>query len=725
MNDPGLEDTIQDTATHITHSLRDRVGSSKSQTGESHPKSAGDAFRKELQVDEDEEEIGYFAPQRWWFTSTAFPLIAGTFGPLANLFSVCALVQTWRVKISDGESETQGQRISDPHWLVGLNAASLLQALAANLLLLFNFAHRIRYIIAQPLTISLWYSASILLIVPLALTPSISPPSDVSQHALSQSYYYALLSAILYVILATLLLLHLVFSLPPFSAYPASFATLTIPQRTLMLQTISFTLYLALGAGIFSALEGWEYCDGVYWADYTLLTIGLGSDFPLQTSAGRGVLIPYAGGGILLIGIVIGSVRGLVLERGGVKMMHRQLAKERDRGMEEVKERIGKDAHGQSDEALKAEFEAMRQVSRRAEISRKYKSLMVSFLVFLIVWFLGAMVFFFSEADSQNWAYGTSLYFTYTTLLTIGYGDLYPESNSGKPFFVLWTLIAIPSVTILISNMGDTVVAWVQKGTMWLGQRTILPERSLKNDKGTTNNNADDSNAPTNRVGCLRQKGSWPLKSPESVEKAVHSEEAREVEVGAVPDPSRTKPHDGDGGGDEEIRGDFEKFGGAVETIEKEHGQEGGIAAKLAREIRLVSKDLGMQPPIEYEWEDWKRWMRLLSDSSSDAGDDSYHRQRRGGCNQNETGLDGLKSLRSPTRKNMGTTTRSASRSDPSTPNDDDVAAGGRSNTEGWIWLGDEGPLFSNESEAKWVLGKLCDRLERVLMKEVQDARTN
>ncbi|KAJ3850926.1 hypothetical protein EV368DRAFT_44245 [Lentinula lateritia] len=647
MNDPGLEDKIQDTATHVTQDLRDRAGSNSSrkpQTEDAHPKSAGDAFREELQVDDEEEEIGYFAPQRWWFTSTAFPLVAGTFGPLANLFSVCALVQTWRVKISGGESETQGQRISDPHWLIGLNAASLILALLANVLLLFNFAHRVQYIIAQPLTISLWYLSSLLLIIPLALTPSITPPSGVSQHALSQSYYYALLSAILYGILSTLLLLHLIFSLKPFSAYPASFATLTIPQRTLMLQTISFTLYLALGAGIFSALEGWEFCDGVYWADYTLLTIGLGSDFPLQTSAGRGVLIPYTGGGILLIGIVIGSVRGLVLERGGVKMLHRQLAKERDRGIKKVKKRLGMETRGDSDEALKAEFDAMRQVLRRAEISRKYSSLGISFLVFLVVWFLGAMVFFFSEADSQNWKYGTSLYFTYTTLLTIGYGDLYPESNSGKPFFVLWTLIAVPSVTILISNMGDTVVAWIQKGTMWLGQRTILPERSLRSDKDTRINSTDSRRTRENK----------------------------------------------------EIRGDIEKLGDAVETVEAERGQGGGIAARLAREIKLVSQDLGKQPPKEYEWEDWKRWMRLLSVSNEDDG-------RNG-----RSGLSGLKSLKSPTRS-MGT--RSPSHSDAS-----------RSN--GWIWLGDDGPLFSQESEAEWILGKLCDRLEQVLMNEVLNART-
>ncbi|KIK65901.1 hypothetical protein GYMLUDRAFT_70161 [Collybiopsis luxurians FD-317 M1] len=705
MNDPGLEGTIQDTATHITHSLRERVNSRSysTETSNGESESPGDAFRRELQVDEEEEEVGYFAPQRWWFTSTAFPLVAGTFGPLANLFSVCALVQTWRVRVSDGESEDQGQRVMDPHWLVGLNGASLALALSANLLLLFNFAHRVRYIIAQPLTISLWYCSSILLIVPLALTPTLSPPSDGSasgQIDLSQSYYYALLSAILYATLSTLLLLHLIFSLPPFSKYPASFATLTIPQRTLMLQTISFTLYLALGAGVFAALEGWEYCDGVYWADYTLLTIGLGSDFPLQTAAGRGVLIPYAGGGILLIGIVVGSVRGLILERAGVKMMHRRLAKERDRGVDQVKRHASQGLD--SIEAMKVEFETMRRAARRAETARKYGFLGLSLLIFLVIWFLGAMIFFFSESK-QNWAYGTALYFSFTSLLTIGYGDLVPQSNSGKPFFVLWTLIAVPSVTILISNMGDTVVALVQKGTMWLGQRTILPERSL-----TGNRSSEDtrSGPPRERSGG-RGKGKGlaagflPLKNPGSVEKAVNAEEAKEVEEGAVPGANHSK--DGDHL-DEGVRGDLEKLGGAVEAAEEERGQGGGMAARLAKEIRYVAKDLGRHPPKEYSWDDWKRWINLFSEG--DEGIGNGERQ-----NGPSSGLDGL---RAPT-------TRSGSNSNH--PSDHGQQTVSNEASRNWIWLGDDGPLLSNESEAKWILGKLCERLERVLMEEAHIAK--
>jgi hypothetical protein len=69
---------------------------------------------------------------RWWFASTACvrilksdlnfsflifqPLIAGTFGPMANAFSICALVESWRVYIPPGGDESGGESIEDPKW---------------------------------------------------------------------------------------------------------------------------------------------------------------------------------------------------------------------------------------------------------------------------------------------------------------------------------------------------------------------------------------------------------------------------------------------------------------------------------------------------------------------------------------------------------------------------------------------------------------------------------
>jgi potassium channel subfamily K len=247
-------------------------------------------------------------------------------------------------------------------------------------------------------------------------------------------------------------------------------------QRTLMLQTISFLVYLMLGALVYSHIEGWLYLDALYWADFTLLTVGIG-DFSPATHLGRGLLFPFAIGGIIILGLVIGSIRSLVLERGKVKMGARMVEKQRRRLLKRVQknkvellEPVTEENSPvfqssdlslveKSDELARAErkrrqeeFELMRKIQEDAATKRRWTSLVISGTTWLVLWFAGAAVFQACEYE-QDWSYFVSLYFSYTSLLTIGYGDIYPESNSGKPFFVFWSLLAIPSLTILISNM--------------------------------------------------------------------------------------------------------------------------------------------------------------------------------------------------------------------------------------------------------------------------------
>jgi potassium channel subfamily K, other eukaryote len=91
MNDPGLDDSIANTANLVEET-------------------AGENAEKE------EEERSFLMPARWWYASTAFPLAAGTFGPTANAFSICALAENWRVSIPKGRSEDHGIDIPDPRW---------------------------------------------------------------------------------------------------------------------------------------------------------------------------------------------------------------------------------------------------------------------------------------------------------------------------------------------------------------------------------------------------------------------------------------------------------------------------------------------------------------------------------------------------------------------------------------------------------------------------------
>lgn len=97
MNDPGLDGPIEHADSQVNHVY-----------------SGADAGNDKM--DEEQEELNYMMPTRWWYASTLIPLTAGTFGPMANAFSICALVENWRVNIPPGGTEQHGIDIKDPQW---------------------------------------------------------------------------------------------------------------------------------------------------------------------------------------------------------------------------------------------------------------------------------------------------------------------------------------------------------------------------------------------------------------------------------------------------------------------------------------------------------------------------------------------------------------------------------------------------------------------------------
>ncbi|PWW77506.1 hypothetical protein C7212DRAFT_356929 [Tuber magnatum] len=472
-----------------------------------------------------------------------------------------SLFLSWRLRIPPGGKETEAWGIDDPAWLIAINAVSLTFALVANVCLLLTFARRIRYQLSQPIVIIFWYISSFLLIALVAATPKHLQLYPRQEYAFSQSYYYGILSSTLYFIVATFLLANY-FNSIILKRYPPIFNRPTLSQRALMLQTISLTFYHGVGALVFSKIEGWEYVDGIYWADYTLLTVGLGSDFKLEKTLSRALLIPYAIGGIIILGLVVGSVRSLVLERGKIKVQRRAIEKERMKWIkrleEEEQEQEGSRSRPKSEEEkLLDEFRLMRKIEKTANRKSKWTSLATSLTAFLFLWLGGAMVFTFSERR-QKWSYFESLYFTYVTLLTIGYGDLYPESNSGKPFFVVWTIIAVPTLTILISNMGNTVVGMIQKATFWVGARTVLPD-------------LDINISLTRKLRLMKRT---------NMEKQLE----KSVVTTANTFPER-----------------------AHNLQEKEP-----LPKQLAVEIRMLTKHVTSKPPKKYSFEEWVRFLGLL-----------------------------------------------------------------------------------------------------------------
>lgn len=54
----------------------------------------------------------------WWFAAIAIPLMAATTGPLANMFSIAAIVSPWRATLPDDGAgpDALSEGFPDPRW---------------------------------------------------------------------------------------------------------------------------------------------------------------------------------------------------------------------------------------------------------------------------------------------------------------------------------------------------------------------------------------------------------------------------------------------------------------------------------------------------------------------------------------------------------------------------------------------------------------------------------
>jgi potassium channel subfamily K len=264
----------------------------------------------------------------------------------------------------------------------------------------------------------------------------------------TQAYYYAIFSSALSFTTLLSVVLH---GLGVIWKYYTKQPRWSIVQRALLRQSIALTIYLLIGAVIFAETEDWAFLDAFFWADFTLLTIGLGGEFTPKKALGRTLLLPYAIIGIFLVALLVISIQKL-LRRGCLHVTNqltiryvKQLQKTLTREGGAVYPMINKDI-----------FNLIRRIETKAEKICGRIVLTVSIIAALVILLVGAAVFQIAEAD-QDWTYGVSCYFAYISLSTIGFGDYVPTSDAGKSFFVVWSLLAIPVLTVFINNSVDAL----------------------------------------------------------------------------------------------------------------------------------------------------------------------------------------------------------------------------------------------------------------------------
>ncbi|KAI9833133.1 MAG: Potassium channel [Thelocarpon superellum] len=733
----------------LTHTdTNDELSLQRTLTGEHH------LWKIHFRPDDDTD------PQDWWFASTAIPLLAATIGPLANTLSIAALVTSWRQNLPDDGtgSDVAGHGYADPHWCVALNAASLACGFAGNLALLLNFTQRIRYIIALPMTIILWYAATGILIgITVAMDRYVPPVRP--QQTYSQGFWYAIIAAVLYLINSMSLMVNMLGYF--LGHYPQHF-TLTDHQRTLILQTMMFFIWLAGGAAVFSSTAGWSFVDCLYFCDVTILTVGFG-DFAPPNDVSRGIVFPFTVGGIIMLGLMVSSINKFTSELSRENIINKHAQRQRQRtislsrsqsrstetadepgrvdpflnmprpvvsapmerpnrtlqfdadekqhpkhrhrrraeqteqaeGLErgrhakhhdhdheehhgrgkddhehdyDDKEHHRKDHHRKDHddhddheqhkhrehhgnghhsvpgakivrrmtartkrshelvlEEEKARFDAMRAIQHETMQFRRWYKLGISVTAFSSLWLLGAVVFWRAEAREQDLSYFEALYFCYVSLLTIGYGDLSPRSNAGKPFFVVWSLLAVPTMTILVGDLSDTVVAGFKQGTVVLGDWTILPKSGLWNRLLT-------------RLGLLKWVEETAKKRAAANRVASGFQLAREEDIPPT-----------------------------IEQLAQGEPTMHDIARRLPLAIRRVADQLNDDPPRRYSYEEWAEYTRLIRFSSETKSEVARDEESEGLIN--------------------------------------------------WDWIGDDSPLMSSSSETEWILDRLCESMNRYMNK--------
>ncbi|KAF7560306.1 hypothetical protein G7046_g3851 [Stylonectria norvegica] len=670
----------------------------------------GDSVDQEAQVLESglretriKNDNAHLDPSRWWFASSAFPMIAGTLGPVASAFSICALVRPWRQRLVGGANPQEAPFSPDEIWLTVVNAAQLAIAIVSNVFLLLNMAKRVRFSIAQPITIVGWYISAICLI---ALVSTATGPLDEGigfpkeELVWSQAFFYGIWAAILYFVDASLMAV--TFYGASAGRYEKDF-NLTPSQRTLMLQTIMFLMYLLLGALVFCNIEGWNYLDAVYWADVTLFTVGFG-DYSPMTNLGRALMMPYALVGVISLGLVIGSIRSLVLERGKRRVDARLEEKKRRRvvrtmtlkGKDAILEPIHNDyaitrtvsdpLPGTEYERRKAEFQLMRKVQAQSSTRRRWMAMAISGSAWLILWLVGAYIFMKSEEPYQDWNYYDSVYFCFIALVTIGYGDLTPISNSGKSFFVFWSLLALPTMTVLISNAGDTVVKFIRDGTLRLGNITILPgEEGFSGNIKHIVSKLTFGKAFPNHIDDVNMGAIESLKGNDR-RFAEPMEESGELASQDDSQGRSSEPNLGEGltraGRPQRGRSSSTYTAQVRRSLSRLRDSRSDLPTGndlhflLISEIQAMAAHQRLSHPRRYTFEEWAWYLKLIGEDESSA---ETHRKAK------------------PRQKHHH---------DDAEDSDAELT---------WSWVGNRSPLMGSQEESEWIMERLMDRLRECL----------
>jgi potassium channel subfamily K len=225
---------------------------------------------------------------------------------------------------------------------------------------------------------------------------------------------------------------------------------------------LAIALYLALGVAAYSShfliqedQQPWSLIDALYFSVVTFTTVGYGDLYP-TTLAGKIFTVCFGLFGISILGAAIATIGSQVMEKETQMMQAAQEA-----GRRSVLEFW---ETNDDDEANKNGNRNGNRNNARTSTSQENEKPPITMLRLLVrilknaypslsVLLAGGL----SMGYIEGWSWTDSIYYSFITAGTLGYGDLSPVTQNGR----LWAVVFIPLAVGAAGEVLGGVASWM------------------------------------------------------------------------------------------------------------------------------------------------------------------------------------------------------------------------------------------------------------------------